>query len=131
MVSALAAIWRLLPTRIPSAQTRGIGEVDVRTKMKAAWYEKQRAPRDVLVVGFERITMTPGTAFLVSFGTRNGLLGRCTIHRDSMSFRTRQACTSTGEKQTAPERTSSYQLRRSGLNGEVLSDLRETFMPDL
>src|ERR1700687_1644858 len=38
-------------TRIPSAQTRGIGERDLRTKMKAAWYEKQGAARDVLVVG--------------------------------------------------------------------------------
>jgi len=51
VVSALAEIWRLLPTRIPSAQTRGIGELDLRTKMKAAWYEKQGAARDVLVVG--------------------------------------------------------------------------------
>ena len=51
MVSALAAVWRLLPTRIPSAPTRGIGEVDLGTKMKAAWYEKQGAARDVLVVG--------------------------------------------------------------------------------
>ena len=51
VVSTLAAIWRLLPTRIPSAQTRGIGEIDVRTTMKAAWYEKQGAARDVLVVG--------------------------------------------------------------------------------
>jgi NADPH2:quinone reductase len=51
VVSALAAIWRLLPTRIPGAQTRGIGELDLRTKMKAAWYERQGAARDVLVVG--------------------------------------------------------------------------------
>ena len=51
MVSALAAVWRLLPTRIPSAQTRGIGELDLRTKMKAAWYEKQGAARDVLIIG--------------------------------------------------------------------------------
>ena len=38
-------------TRIPSAQTRGIGELDLRTKMKAAWYEKQGAARDVLIIG--------------------------------------------------------------------------------
>ena len=51
MVSPVAAIWRLLPTRIPGAQTRGIGELDLRTNMKAAWYGKQGAARDVQVVG--------------------------------------------------------------------------------
>jgi NADPH:quinone reductase len=35
----------------PSAQTRGIGERGLRTKMKAAWYEKQGAARDVLIIG--------------------------------------------------------------------------------
>jgi len=35
----------------PSAQTRGIGERDLRTKMKAACYEKQGAARDVLIIG--------------------------------------------------------------------------------
>jgi NADPH:quinone reductase len=51
VVPALAAVWRLLPTRIPSAPTRGIGELDLRTNMKAAWYEKQGAAKDVLIVG--------------------------------------------------------------------------------
>jgi NADPH:quinone reductase len=51
VVPAVAELWRLLPTRIPSAQTRGIGELDLRTKMRAAWYEKQGGARDVLVVG--------------------------------------------------------------------------------
>ena len=35
----------------PSAQTRGIGERNLRTKMKAAWYEEQGAARDVLIIG--------------------------------------------------------------------------------
>jgi hypothetical protein len=35
----------------PRAQTRGIGELDLRTKMKAAWYAKQGATRDVMIVG--------------------------------------------------------------------------------
>ena len=61
MVSALAAIWRLLPTRIPSDQTWGIGELDLRTKMKAAWYEKQGAARDVLIIG-EMATRSPAQA---------------------------------------------------------------------
>jgi hypothetical protein len=50
VVSTLAAIWRLLPTRIPIAQTRGIGELDLRTKMKAAGYEKQGAAWDVPII---------------------------------------------------------------------------------
>ena len=41
MVSVVAAVWRMLPTRAASAQTRGTGELDLRTNMKAAWYEKQ------------------------------------------------------------------------------------------
>jgi hypothetical protein len=32
VVSALAAVWHLLPSRVPSASTRGIGELDLRTK---------------------------------------------------------------------------------------------------
>jgi hypothetical protein len=51
VVSALAAIWRLLLRRILRVQTRGIGELDFRTKMNAAWYEKQGAARDVLIIG--------------------------------------------------------------------------------
>jgi NADPH:quinone reductase len=51
VVSALAAIWRLLPTRIPGGRIRETGELDLRTRMKAAWYEKQGAARDVLIIG--------------------------------------------------------------------------------
>jgi hypothetical protein len=51
VVSVVAAFRGLLPTRIPSSQTGGIGELDLRTKMKAAWYEKQGGARDVLIIG--------------------------------------------------------------------------------
>ena len=51
MVSAVAEVWHLLPNRVSSAPTRGLGGLDLRTNMKAAWYEKQGAARDVLIVG--------------------------------------------------------------------------------
>jgi len=36
MVSALAAVWRLLPRRVPSASTRGIGELDSAQEFESA-----------------------------------------------------------------------------------------------
>jgi hypothetical protein len=35
VVSAVAAVWHLLPSRVPSASTRGIGELDLRTSQNA------------------------------------------------------------------------------------------------
>ena len=51
MVSAVAALRRLLPNGVSRAPTRGIGELDLHTNMKAAWYKKQGAARDVLIIG--------------------------------------------------------------------------------
>lgn len=51
MVSTVAAFWRLLPSRVLDFPARRNRKLDLCTNMKAAWYEKQGAARDVLVVG--------------------------------------------------------------------------------